>query len=154
MTPGDPTAPQNLSDHFSQHQRILGVCWVLYGILRLVTAVGLALFANTATVMFGALLNRVADPFSMMSEFHFVYALIVVVAAVCGVVGVVAGLALISGARSGRALALLAGFLSLSSIPLGTTLGIYTLIVLLTWTPRPAPAVAGIPVPHLKSRPA
>jgi hypothetical protein len=149
MISGD-AASQNLS----HHHRILGVCWVLYGILRLVTAVGLALFANTATVMFGALLNRVADPFSMMSAFHFVYALIVVISAVCGVVGVLAGLALISGSRSGRTLALIAGFLSLSSIPLGTTLGVYTLIVLLTWAARPAAVAAGIPVSQLKSRPA
>jgi hypothetical protein len=35
------------------------------------------------------------------------------------------------GQRSGRTLGLLAGFLSLANIPLGTTLGIYTLIVLL-----------------------
>ena len=154
MTSGDPAAPQNHSLHLSQHHRILGVCWVLYGILRLATAVCLALFANTATVMFGALLNRVSDPFSMMNAFHFLYALIVVLSAVCGVVGVLAGLALISEARSGRTLALVAGFLSLSSVPLGTTLGIYTLIVLLTWTTRPATAAVGVPVSHLKSRPA
>ncbi|HLJ15638.1 MAG TPA: hypothetical protein VKV15_14150 [Bryobacteraceae bacterium] len=154
MNPDDPAASQSLSLQLSHHQRILGVCWVLYGILRLATAVCLALFANTLTVMFGALLNRVSDPFSMMSGFHFVYALIVVMCAVCGIIGVLAGLALISGARSGRTLALIAGFLSLWSIPLGTTLGIYTLIVLLTWTARPVSATAGVPVSHLRSRPA
>ena len=44
------------------------------------------------------------------------------------------GPALLAGRRSGRTLALITGFLSLSDIPLGTTLGIYTLIVLLPTT--------------------
>jgi|SRR5579862_1566999 len=154
MIPEDPADQQNISHRIAHHVRILGVCWLLYGILRLATAVCLAMFANTATVMFGALLNRVSDPFSMMTSFHFVYALIVALSAVCGVVGILAGLALVTGARSGRTLAIVAGFLSLSSIPLGTTLGIYTLIVLLTWTARPASVMAGVPVSHLKSRPA
>jgi hypothetical protein len=42
-----------------------------------------------------------------------------------------AGLALLNGGRSARTLGLIAGVLSLCNLPLGTTLGIYTLIVLL-----------------------
>jgi hypothetical protein len=120
----------------TRHFRILGICWVAYGILRLVTAVWLAFFTSTATLMFGALLNRVPDPFTMMSAFHLFYGFLVALSAICGILGILAGLALLSGARSGRALAIFAGFLSLSSIPIGTTLGIYSLIVLLVWTTR------------------
>ena len=120
----------------SQHLRILGICWVAYGLIRLAIAVFLAFFANTATVMFGALLNRVPDPFTMMSIFHFFYGLLLVFSVVCGIVGVLAGIALLSGARSGPSVATVAGFLSLSDIPLGTTLGIYTLIVFLAWSAR------------------
>ncbi len=142
----DPAAPENGLHHF----RILGICWLLYGILRMVAAVGLAVFSTTATLMFGSLLNRVPDPFSMMNAFHFVYALIVVVSAVCGVLGILAGLTLLSGGRSGRTLAIIAGFLSLSSIPLGTTLGIYTLIVLLRWnTARAAVETPDVRLPNL-----
>jgi hypothetical protein len=50
---------------------------------------------------------------------------------VCGILGLLAGLALLGGKVSGRTLGLIAGFLSLSNIPLGTTLGIYTLVVFL-----------------------
>ncbi len=149
MIPDEP-----VTQDLTRHLRILGVCWLLYGILRIVTAVGLALFTNTATVMFGALLNRVADPFTMMSEFHFFYGLVVAVSAICGVLGVLAGLALLAGNRSGRTLAIVAAFLSLSSIPLGTTIGIYSLIVLLTWSPRrTSPANSGVPVPSMKRQP-
>jgi hypothetical protein len=104
--------------------------------------------------MFGALLNRVADPFSLMNVFHVVYAFLVAISAVCGVLGVIAGLALLSGSRSGRTLAIIAAFLSLPSIPLGTTLGIYSLIVLLTWSPRPNSAdIPGVQIPNLKRQP-
>ena len=113
----------------SDHTRPLGICWVAYGVIRLATAIWMISFAGTATLMFGALLNRVADPFSLMGAFHFLYAAAIVLSIVCGLFGVVAGLALLGGRRSARTLCLIAGFLSLPNLPLGTTLGIYTLIV-------------------------
>lgn len=111
--------------------RRLGTCWVIYGIIRLIAAVWLVSFSNTAMLMFGALLNRVPDPFTMMSFFHVFYTLLIALSVVCGVLGVLAGWTLLAGQRSGRTLALLAGFVSLSNIPLGLMLGIYTLVVLL-----------------------
>jgi hypothetical protein len=143
----DKPIPQDLS----QHARILGICWLLYGILRIVTAAWLVLFANTATVMFGALLNRVPDPFTMMSTFHLLYGLLVAVTAVGGILGVLAGAALLADKRSGRTIAIIAAFLSLASIPLGTTLGIYSLIVLLGWSPeRTSAAIRSAQIPDLK----
>jgi hypothetical protein len=111
--------------------KTLAVCWLLYGILRLAMAVWLLSFTPIATVMFGALLVRVADPYTLMSVFHLFYSFAIVLSAVCGVIGLLAGLALLSGWRAGRTLALIAGFLSLSELPLGVTLGVYTLIALL-----------------------
>jgi len=81
--------------------------------------------------MFGALLSRVPNPFALMDDFHIVYTGIVVVTFLCGVFGILAGLALLGNQRPARVLALLAAFLSVSEIPFGTTLGIYTLIALL-----------------------
>jgi hypothetical protein len=114
---------------------VLGVLWIVYGIIRLGMAVWLAAFTPTATVMFGALLTRVPDPFSLMSAFHFLYLVVVVWSALCGVFGILAGLALLAGQRSASALVLVAAFLSLSELPLGTTLGIYTLILFLSPNP-------------------
>jgi hypothetical protein len=91
----------------------------------------LVVYSGTATVMFGALLSRVPDPFTLMGVFHFMCILMIALSIVCGILGLMAGLALLGGKASGRTLALIAGFLSLSNIPLGTTLGIYTLVVLL-----------------------
>jgi hypothetical protein len=123
----DESAAGNLSGH----RRILGVCWLVYGILRLITGICLVLFSGTATVMFGALLGRVPDPFALMRDFHIVYAGMVVLAILCGLFGLLAGLALLANQRPARMLGLLAAFLSVSEIPFGTTLGIYTFVVLL-----------------------
>ena len=92
----------NLNAHDqSRHIRTFGICWVTYGIIRLVAALWLISFASTATLMFGALLNRVPDPFTLMSVFHFIYTLAIVLSLVCGVLGILAGLALLAGQRSG-----------------------------------------------------
>jgi hypothetical protein len=120
--------------------KALGVCWIVYGILRLVMAVILAVYSGTATVMFGALLVRVADPFSLMALFHVVYLCIIVLSGIAGVLGILAGLALLGGSASGagRTLAIVAAIVSVSETPFGTTLGIYTLVALL-----PSPRTAG-----------
>ncbi len=106
----------------------LGVLWIIYGILRLVIGVWMVTFAPVATVMFGALLVRVSDVYSLMSEFHVFYAFAIALSLVCGAVGLLAGIALLLGWGSGRGLAIVAGFLALSELPIGITLGVYTLL--------------------------
>ena len=113
------------------HRQLLGSLWTIYGIIRLVMVICMLIYGRTATLMFGALLNRVPDPFALMGVFHFLYTCMIALSAVCGLLGFVAGLALLGGQRSGRKLALIAAVLSLSDIPLGITLGIYTLAELL-----------------------
>jgi uncharacterized membrane protein len=116
----------------SGNRRTLGSLWIVYGIIRLATAILLVLYSGTATVMFGVLLTRVPDPFTLMSIFHFLYVVAIIVTALAGIFGPLAGLALLAGRASARSLTLAAGFLSLCDIPLGTTLGIYTLIIFLS----------------------
>jgi hypothetical protein len=111
--------------------RTLGGLWIVYGIVRLIMAAFLIIFSGTATLMFGALLNRVPNPFALMADFHFVYVVMIILSVVCGILGIVGGLVLLAGNRSGRGIVLMAAFLSLCEIPLGITLGTYTLVVLL-----------------------
>jgi hypothetical protein len=108
----------------------LGALWIVYAILRLVAVILLVLYTSTATVMFGALLTRVVDYAALMAIFHIFYIAAIIVTALSGFFGLLAGLALLAG-KSARTLSLVAAFLSLSDLPLGTTLGIYTLIVFL-----------------------
>jgi hypothetical protein len=123
----DESAAGNLNSNW----RNLGTIWLAYGIYRVIVGICLVLFSGTATVMFGALLRRVPDPFALMGDFHIVYVCIVVLTLLSGLFGLLAGLALLANRRPARMLALVASFLSVSEIPFGTTLGIYTLIVLL-----------------------
>jgi hypothetical protein len=121
----------SLSQNFAGPVRILGIFWIVYGIARLVMALWLAVFTPTATVMFGALLTRVPNPFGLMSVFHFLYLGIILWSAACGVFGLLAGFALLAGQGFAPMLAVTAAFLSLAELPLGTTLGIYTLLLFL-----------------------
>jgi hypothetical protein len=111
--------------------RTLPVLWVLYGFLRIAVAILLIVYSTTATLMFGALLTRVPDPYTLMSAFHFFYSCAIVLILLSGFFGFIAGLALLGGRSSARLLALIAAFLSVSDPPLGTPLGIYTLILYL-----------------------
>jgi hypothetical protein len=108
----------------------LGALWLLYGLFRLVAVILLILYAGTATVMFGALLTRVADYPTFMSIFHILYIAAIFVTALSALFALLAGAALLA-AKSARTLLLLAAFLSVHDLPFGTTLGIYTLIVTL-----------------------
>ena len=109
----------------------MGSLWLIYGVIRLAVVILLILYSGTATVMFGALLSRVPDYLSLMTIFHFFYLVAVIVTTLAGLFGILAGLALVAGRPSARSLSLAAGFLSVSDIPIGTTLGIYTLIIFL-----------------------
>ncbi|HEV8383302.1 MAG TPA: hypothetical protein VGQ11_00415 [Candidatus Acidoferrales bacterium] len=109
----------------------LGTLWVAYGILRLILAIGLVFFSTTATLMFGSLLNRVPDPFTLMDIFHFLYIVAVVWFAVSGVLALVAGLALRGNRDARRSWILAAILLAIPDIPFGAVLGVYTLVVLL-----------------------
>ena len=85
----------------------------------------------TATLMFGALLSRVPNPYWLMDLFHFIYALAIVISIACGLLGIAGGLVHLGNAQAGRGMLIVGSFLALSEMPLGIALGVYTLIVLL-----------------------
>lgn len=109
--------------------RTLGLFWLIYGIFRIIAAVWMLSFTPTATVMFGALLNRVPNPYPLMSAFHLIYAGWIVLSAVSGIFGVLAGISLLAGAGASRILALVAALLAVPFVPVGTILGTYTLVL-------------------------
>ncbi len=109
----------------------LGLCWIGYGVFRICAGVALVFFAPTATVMFGALLGRVADPYTLMGVFHLLYITAIVISFVCGLLGISGGLAIYRNAVTGRGLLILASLLALTEMPVGLGLGVYTLVVLL-----------------------
>jgi hypothetical protein len=144
---GDERAVQSAS----RTRRALGDCWIVYGLIRLVVAAAMFVWSAIATVMFGALLNRVPDPSTLMAIFHAFYWGMAILAVLGGVLGLLAGVALIRGQRSARGLAISAGVVALPDLPLGTALGGYTLAALLparvAWgdTPNNAPWTTASP---------
>jgi hypothetical protein len=118
--------------------RVLGFCWIVYGVFRLVVTLLLIAFTTTATLMFGALLTRVPDPYSLMAFFHFLYLGVTIWSAVSGVLGILAGVTLLSGQGAARPLSIAAALLSLTELPFGVALGVYTLVVVLPAAASPA----------------
>lgn len=108
----------------------LGILWAIYGISRLIIALVLTFFSGTATLMFGALLSRVPNPFALMADFHFLYVCIIVWNILSGIIALVAATDLLAGRRSARAIAILAAFIALPVPFFGIMLGVYTLFVL------------------------
>ncbi|HTZ47075.1 MAG TPA: hypothetical protein VMH20_05755 [Verrucomicrobiae bacterium] len=109
----------------------LGLLWILYGIVRLVAALLFVMESAVATLMFGALLSRVGNPYFWMRLFHFGYSMWILLSIIAGIFSLLAGAALLTHRPSARRLALLASFFSVSEIPFGITLGTYTLILFL-----------------------
>lgn len=105
----------------------LGFLWLIYGIVRLTGVAVLIVYSSTAAVMFGSLLTRVPDAFTLMAIFHFAYLVVIGLGATAAVFSIVAGWALLAGTNSARFLAVVAALLAVCDIPFGTTLGAYTL---------------------------
>jgi fumarate reductase subunit D len=109
----------------------LGILWILYGVLCAVKAAWIVIDGATLTLMWGALLNRVANPFFWMSMFHFAMLAAVILAVMTAIFSILAGIALMQGGPSGRMLALVASFLGLITGPLGIALGVFTIVIVL-----------------------
>jgi hypothetical protein len=107
--------------------KTLGLAWIIYGVFRLAVTVWLIAFTTTATLMFGALLTRVPDPYSIMSAFHILYSVVIVWSGISGVLGIVAGLSMLASQRGARILMVAASLLALSELPFGIMLGVYTM---------------------------
>lgn len=107
--------------------KTLGLAWIVYGVYRLAVTVWLISFTTTATLMFGALLTRVPDPYSLMTAFHILYSVAIVWSGVSALLGIVAGLAMMASQNAARILVVAAALLALPELPFGVMLGTYTL---------------------------
>jgi len=114
------------SSRVARHLNVLGVLWIVYSGLRLIS--GLAVMA------FGSFrFPFLIGPFpGLMRGFlgPFLSAIGLVITAMA-VAGVVAGWGLMAHSSWARMLAIVLGCINLIHLPLGTALGIYTLWVLL-----------------------
>ena len=117
------------ADNSGGAYRTLGILWALYGIFRIVGAVAVVIWSGTLTVMWGAIITRVPDPFTLMTMFHIFWVFFVILGIIAGIVSLLASAALLSRGGSARTLALVASFFGLTNGPLGIALGAFTLYV-------------------------
>ncbi len=120
---------------YSSRHSTLGVVWIIYGIICLAKAAWIVVYSTTLTLMWGAIINRVADPFFWMNAFHIWLIGAVVLLVLAGIFSFLAAVTLMQERSSGRALMLVASILAIVTGPLGIALGVYTMVVTL---PRPA----------------
>jgi hypothetical protein len=116
------------------NHKTLGILWVIYAVISLAQAAWVFLNIPVLTVMWGAIITRVANPYGWMDFFHLILIGVIVLAIVTAIVAFLAGFSLMSGAASGRTLAIVAAILALLRGPLGVAIGVYTLVVLLRGT--------------------
>jgi hypothetical protein len=113
----------------SERYGTLGVLWAVYAILRFAGAAFIVVYEGMLTVMWGAIITRVANPFALMSLFHFFLIFAVVLNIIAGIFSLLAAIALLGRTGSARTLALVASFFGLTNGPLGIALGAYTLVI-------------------------
>jgi hypothetical protein len=111
----------------SSRQGTLGVLWLIYGVICLAKAAWILVYTATLTLMWGAIITHVADPFFLMDAFHAWLIGAVIVLVLAGIFAFIAGAALMGS--SGRAFALVASILAILTGPLGIALGTYTMVV-------------------------
>ncbi|ERR1700730_12609092 len=119
---------QTLSEP-NERYRTLGVLWLFYAILRFAGAAFILVYSATLTLMWGALITRVPNPFALMSFFHVFLVFAMVLNIIAGIFALLAALALLGRTGSTRTMALVASFFALINGPLGIALGAYTLVV-------------------------
>lgn len=119
---------QTLSEP-NERYRTLGVLWLFYAILRFAGAAFILVYSATLTLMWGALITRVPNPFALMSFFHVFLVFAMVLNIIAGIFALLAALALLGRTGSTRTMALVASFFALINGPLGIALGAYTLVI-------------------------
>jgi hypothetical protein len=112
----------------SSRRGTLGVLWLVYGVICLAKAAWIVVYTSTLTLMWGAIITRVADPFFWMDAFHVWLIGAVVLLVLTGILAFIAGATLIRSRVPGPALPLVASILAILTGPLGIALGTYTMV--------------------------
>ncbi|HXO88905.1 MAG TPA: zinc ribbon domain-containing protein [Candidatus Acidoferrales bacterium] len=129
------------SQTLNRHLRVMGILWAIYSGFRILMAVWTLVFSRMFLPTFMNVVTRSmpqdSDPgmaplmrsiVQMMSGFYAISAIFAILA---GSLGFWVAWALLKHQPNGRTLALVVACLSLISIPFGTALGVYTLVILL-----------------------
>lgn len=108
----------------------LGILWGIYGVVMIAAAAWIIVYNRTLTLMWGAIVSRVANPFTWMDLFHLWLGATVVMALLSALFSLLAAGALLQGAGSSRKLGLIAAAFGMLGTPPGIALGVFTVAIL------------------------
>src|ERR1700722_19889718 len=114
----------------SDTYRTVGIFWGIYGMVMIAASAWIIVYNQTLTVMWGAIISRVANPFAWMSAFHLFLGATVVMALISAAFSLLAAFALLGGAAAGRRLGLIAAAFGMLGTPPGVALGVFTVAML------------------------
>jgi len=114
----------------------MAILWIVFSAFRILMGAWTLAFSHFMLPMmsgFMGQMNQEAQPFfgSLMDMLRVVYGFTFVYSLVTGAAGLVAAWGLLQREPWGRIVAIVMAIVSLVSIPFGTALGVYTLVVLL-----------------------
>jgi hypothetical protein len=109
---------------------MLGILWGIYGVAMIATAAWIMVYNRTLTLMWGAVVSRVANPFMWMDLFHLFLIATVAMALISALCSLLAAGALLQGAGASRRLGLIAAVFGMLGTPPGIALGVFTVAVL------------------------
>ena len=135
MNPAVPPVPGPVPDfdllvrNYAGKVKVLAILWFVYAALSVLAGfAGLAFLRAFASGSFGSWMGASAPPsWVFPSIVHFVWIAIVIRA----ILAVIAGWGLLERTQWGRVIAIVAAIFALIRFPLGTALGIATLVILL-----------------------
>ena len=104
---------------------ILGALWALYGAMTLAGTMWVIVFNRTLTLMWGAVISHVANPFAWMNFFHAYLGVMVVVGFIAAALSFIAAFSLMTGAGA-RLWSLIAAAFGMFTTPIGIVLGVFT----------------------------
>lgn len=126
-------APRDPQQALQGHIRIIAVLWTVYSVFRILMAGWTIVFSRLFLPMWTQMIPPQANfnfaPFLRMISGIYWFSGMFAVAV--GVLGLWAAWSLWQRDPIGRTVAIIVAFISLISVPLGTALGVYTLVILL-----------------------
>jgi hypothetical protein len=130
--------PQNPVQRLRTQVHVLGILWAIYSAFRLMFWVAGLPFRSGVMAMsiYSGRYGSAGYPFMHFWSGAFLFSRVLSLAT--GVVGIWAAVSLMRRHPEGRTIAIVAACLALFSFPLGTALGIYTLVLLLRQGSREA----------------
>lgn len=130
-TSGRPAEAESATEKLASQLKIMGILWIVYSIFRIAMGAWTLTFSHYLLPMVSNSLSHQVELSGLLDMLHGLYAMMFAYSLAAGVLGMVAGWGLLRRRPWGRILGLIAAFASILSMPFGTALTVYTLMILL-----------------------